>query len=535
MPAISEINRPLAHVQRMLSDTPWEGVKEDYDRIYNRGQIEIGLPHGVKISTSDSVRDNTVVIVGSMFGDEGKGRFVDNKIASLLDAPNVDRVNVVRFQGGNNAGHTIELETGQRVSLHVIPSAIMYEETRGLIDSGVIVHVEDLQTETKYAEGIVGVGDLRGKVLLSNRALLNTDLERAEEILNRQKTNDAGGGTGRGIASTYAHHYDRLGLKIHHLLSPDWRKRLGDRYDMYVKDFAAQGLELATVPVPDFREIKLNDNNVDRTVGTRAEFLDRLESAREWLLERNMTQEMVKLHREIFRDKSQGVLFEGAQGIGLSPWLGSYPDITASDTTGWGILNGSTYWRPDNIAEKIGILKGPYTSSVGSRKLPTQIDLSKEHNELPKNFSSAQERGVYIRREAKEVGTTTKRWRDVAELDLANLSYNAVVGGIESFAVTMMDLSRPGDIIRVSTHYKKDGENVPYEPGMEYMNGLTPQYLELPGWDGAIASQAKSLDDLPINALKYLSLIQARTGVPIVAITASAARDKLITLPGYTR
>ncbi len=532
MPAISELTRPLLEEQRYLADFPWTNVEADLDRIYGRGQIEIGFPPGVARIFPQAARNNSAAINGVMYGDEGKGRWVDNKIAGLLEAPGIQSVNAIRYQGGNNAGHTIEMENGKRVALHVIPSAIMYEKARGIIDQGVVVHVEDLRTEMGYAEGIVG--NLKGRVLLSSHALLCTDLERAEEVANRVKSNGAAnGGTARGIGPTYAHHYDRLGLKVEDLVKENWRTRLGDRYDRYQKEFASIGMDLATTKVPDFHSVKLEGKMASRTVGLKEEFLDRLEVSRQWLLSRNMTTDTLPLHREIFHDPSQGVLFEGAQGIGLNAWFGSYPDVTASDTSAWGILAGTGYWRPDNVKERIGILKGPYTSSVGKRRLPTQIHLAKDNNDLPSHATLVEERGVFIRNKARERGTTTGRWRDVSELDLANLSYNAVVAGVDVLAVTMMDVVRETDTIRVSTHHEKDGKPVPFRPGMEYMSCLTPVYVNLPGWDGEKCSQATSIAEFPIEAQQYLSFIQARTAVPIVAVTASPARNRLITLPGY--
>lgn len=533
MPALSELNRPLPLVQRLQMDKPWEGVEEDHNRIYDQGIIEIGWQQPRSSLTSPYMRPNTVTIIGAMFGDEGKGRLIDNKIATMLEKKGIEMINVVRFQGGSNAGHTIETVEGKRISLHQIPSAILHEKSRGIIDQGVVVHVEDLQTEMEYAENIVG--DLRGRVFLSRLAPLVTDLERAEEVLNRRKSRQAEGGTGRGIAATYAHHADRNGLQVADLLAENWHEKLGDRFDQYVAEFEAFDLRLADVEVPDFRKSKIDgERDEGRPVGSKLEFLDRLDSSRRWLISRNMTIDTTPLHRDIFHDPSQGILFEGAQGVGLNIWLGSYPDITASDTSARGISSGSAYYLPDNAQERIGVAKFPYTSSVGSRRLPTEIGLSKNHNLLPDNYTQFQERGIYIRETARERGTTTGRYRDVAEPDLANLSYNAVVGGIESLVATMMDISRPTDVIRVATHYRKNGDLAAYRPGMEYMDELKPVYINLPGWDGEAASRAKTFDDLPENAQKYLAFFQARTGFPIIAATTGPARDKFLTFNGYS-
>lgn len=401
-----------------------------------------------------------------------------------------------------------------------------------VIDRGVIVHPEDLRVEVAYAEEYAG--DLRGKILLSEEAILCTDLERAEETLNRIRSGGAAeGGTGRGIGSSYAHHYDRLGKKIYDLLDEGWKETFGKQYERYEREFAAYGIELKDELVPDFQKTKMEGINEPRKVGTKEEFLDRLENARTWIFERNMVENVLLLHRDIFNNSSQGVLFEGAQGVGLHPWLGSYPDVTSSDTSIYGVMSGTGYWKPEDIKQKIGVIKGPYTSSVGRRHLPTEISLSRENNRLPENATNTQKRGVFIRDKARETGTTTGRWRDIAELDLPNLSYNATVGGIEMLAVTMMDVVQKDETIKVCTYYMRDGKEVPFQPGLRYMEGITPIYVELPGWDGEACRNAKTLDDFPQEALQYLSFIQARTGFPIIAVTAGPERNKLFTAQGY--
>lgn len=530
MPALSEVSKPLPHIQRDLSSRPWSGVQDDFDRIYNQGKIEIGAPSDKTLSVN--ARPNTVGIAGGMYGDEGKGRLVDNKISALLEEPGVTGVNVIRFNGGNNAGHTLETDQGIRMALHVIPSAILYPETRGIIDRGAVVHPDNLQIEVAYAEEYAG--SLRGQLFLSEEAILCTDLERAEEGLNRIRSGGAAtGGTGRGIGPSYAHHYDRLGTKVMDLLDKGWKGSFADRYERYQQEFAAFGRDLKDELVPDFEKEKMKGLHEPRTVGTKAEYLDRLEAARDWIIDRGMTLNTFALHSEIYSDPSQAVLFEGAQGISLHPWLGSYPDVTTSDTSMHGIISGTGFWKPEDVRQKIGIVKGPYTSSVGRRHLLTEIPLSRENNDLPDNATHVQERGVFIRAKARETGTTTGRWRDVAELDLANLSYNATMGGIDVLAVTMMDIAREGDIIRVSTHYTREGQNASYQPGLRYIEGFKPQYVELPGWDGEACRNAGNLADFPENALKYLSFMQARTGFPVVAATAGPERNKLFTAQGY--
>ena len=518
----------LYYLQRQRLLGPGVGIQKDYDRIYNQGQRSIGWPKGEERIFARLARPNTVAVLGAALGDEGKGRFVDNKIDALSATPGVDIVYVVRYQGGNNTGHTVENNDGIKLALHLIPSSIMHPDAIGFIDKGVVIHAEDLVTEAQYVEA--RVGDLRGKIILSPDAILATDLERAEEVLNRGRNSKTTGGTGRGISVAYAHYYDKLGLKVFDLLDEKWREIFGSQYGQYERLFAAFGKDLASTQVPDFYAAKMRGENKSRLVGTKAEFLDRLESARDWLLGRDMIRNTFALHRQLLTDIHSGVIFEGAQALGLHPWLGTTPDATGSDTSINGILQGTGVWKSTDIADRIGVFKATYTSSVGSRRMPTHIDL----NNLPEDLSPDQEWGMWVREEAHEYGTTTGRPRDILHLDLAMLTYNANMAGIEALAATHLDIASKNVQIRVCTHYTdQQGNIIPYQSGLHHLESVVPQYIELPGWDGEACRQAKNIDELPKNAANYLAFIQARTGFPIVATTTGPRRQDLIAFPGY--
>lgn len=514
---------PLDRLQRHLHENPTDGILEDYDRIYNRNEIVVGWPHGAQRIFEHLARDNSASIVGVALGDEGKGRLVDNKIETMLAVPAIKIINVVRFQGGNNSGHTIEKD-GTKLDLHLVPSGVLYEQAVGIIDRGVFVNAEDLQTEVRYIED--AVGDLRGRLYVSDEAVLNADLERAEEKLNRIKTMKAQGGTGRGVGPTAAHRLDRLGSYVYDLLADNWREHFSERYDRYVKDFTAHGVNLAEVTVPDFKASRLSHRDEARTVGTKEEFLDRLDNTRKWLVEREMVRNIYLMHENIYKDMSQGVLFEGAQAAGLDAFLGTIPDITASDTSVHGVRQGTAYWRTQDIKDRIGVFKVPYTSSVGSRKMPTHIDLPVDVSSLDGHATADQLWAASVREEAHEYGTTTGRPRDIAFLDLAFLSYNAKMSGVEVLAGTHLDIG--GKAIKVCTHYTKNGRIIPYQPGLRYQEGVEPQYIELPGWDGEACRNAKSFGELPINARRFLAFVQARTGYPIVAVTTGPKREHMI-------
>lgn len=521
----------LPQKQELLFRSPHEGIQEDLEIIYHRNQIELGWPHGAQKVFEQLARKNTVAILGAALGDEGKGRIVDNKIEHLLEIPGVKAVNVIRFNGGNNAGHTIE-KNGIKLALHVVPSGVMYEQATGIMDRGEVIHPEDLQTEVGYIEG--KVGDLRGRLLLSQDAKLCTDIERAREKLNGVMRGEAKGGTGRGISPTYGDFFTRQGFNTQQFMEDDWKEILANHYNTYEKIFGTFGLELKDMEVPDLKAVKQTGKEVKRKVGTKEEFLDRLESARAWLVDRGMVKNTFLIHREIFSDMKHGVLFEGAQAAGLDAWLGTRPDVTSSNTRASGIEEGTAYWRPQDVEDRIGVFKITYTSSVGARAMPTETHLSKLSNELPENPTPDQIRAVYIRDFAHEKGTTTGRWRDINNLDLALISYNARMSGIEVLAGTHLDVAREGENIRVCTHYMdKQGNYVPYQPGLIYQKDVIPNYVSLPGWDGETCRKAKNLSELPENAIKFLAFIQTRTGYPIVAVTTGPSRENFIAFEEY--
>jgi len=505
-------NLSLPKRQEFLKDFPHlVDPFEDRDRIYNQCQIELGWPKGAMRRFEHLARENTVAIIGGQLGDEAKGRTVDNKIGAMLNIPGIEIVYVIRFQGGNNAGHMVERD-GKRLDLHVVPSGVMYKETVGIMDQGMVIHVEDLQTEVKYIEDYVG--DIRGKLFLSQDAILATDIERAEEVANRLKEEDSKGGTGRGIGPAYAHHRDKTGKQVKHLLDNNWREQFAKYYEIRQKDLVGHKIDLATMEVPNFRKSRETGKEEKRMVGTKEEFLDRLEAARSWLIERNMTTNIFLMHQEAYWDVSKGFIFEGAQAAGLDAFTGTRPDTTSSNTTAYGARDGTLYWTPEKIKICVGVIKGPYMSSVGNdRKIPTLIS--------PENKKEYEEYALPIRNEANEFGTTTGRPRDIAHIDLPLMAYNAAMAGIEEISVTHLDIARKNRPIKVCCAYKDKttGKYVPYQPGLHYQQNVEPQYITLPGWDGKECMRARSLRDLPPNAVKFMAFLQARLGYPITSGT----------------
>jgi adenylosuccinate synthase len=510
--------------QDLLFSDPLAGIEKDFKRIYK--QNNFSTASSSKKSEHSTSRKFTVAVCGVALGDEGKGRIVDNYIEELLKNKSLTKVAVVRYQGGNNSGHTIE-KGNIKLALHLVPSCVLYQKAFGIMDRGMVIHPEDLMTEVTYVEKAAGT--LKKRLFLSPDAILNTDLERAEEVLNRIMTGNAKGGTGRGIGPSYAHHLDRLGFTIFDLVGDSWKELAGEQYNRYEKFFAALDMKLASdVEVPDFDETIRKQKPLTRTVGSKKTFLERLTFAREWLLQRKIIADTFLLHKEIYADTKTGVVFEGAQAAGLDAWLGTRPDVTASNTRIDGVKEGTAFWRPEDIESKIGVFKIPYTSSVGERRMPTHVELPKD-GPLPSSADKDRQWASWVREEAHEYGTTTGRPRDITHLDLEFLRYNARMANINVLAGTHLDTARENQEIKVCTHYTDHrGRPMSYQPGLHHLENVKPIYITLPGWDGAAARKAKKVKDLPINALKFLAFIEARTGYPIVLATTGAKREDII-------
>lgn len=520
-----QIPNPHRKKQDLLFHEPQKGLQEDYKKIYKSNHV---TPQKINISNyqNNFSRKNTIAVCGVALGDEGKGRIVDNYIENLLKNKSVTKVAVIRYQGGNNAGHTIEKGT-IKLALHLVPSCVLYQKAFGIMDRGMVIHPEDLMTEVGYVEKVTGT--LKKRLFLSSDAILNTDLERAEEVVNRIMTGKAKGGTGRGIGPSYAHHLDRLGLTLFDLISDNWKELIVEQYRRYEKIFASFDLALATdVAVPDFYETVRQKKSVTRQVGSKKAFLERLTFAREWLIQRNMLTDTLVLHKEMYADTKIGVVFEGAQAVGLDSWLGTWPDVTASNTRIDGVKEGTAFWRPEDIENRIGVFKIPYTSSVGARRMPTHIDLPKE-GALPADADADQKWAMWVREEAREYGTTTGRPRDITHLDLEFLRYNARMADIEMLAGTHLDSATEDQEIKICTHYTDQrGRPLSYQPGLHHLEYVKPNYITLPGWDGKAVGKAKKAKDLPINALRFLQFIEARTGYPVILATTGTKRENII-------
>src|SRR3989344_341176 len=553
--------------QNELYRSSYLRVSKDIDAIYKHNKIIVGLPTGVESRYKKTALPNSFAVIGMMWGDEGKGRIVDNLLEDMLNVKGIKKAYVIRFQGGSNAGHTV-YKDGRKIALHQLPSGIVYRQAIGIMDSGMVIHLEDLQTEIIDAEKIVG--DLRGKLVLSEDAMLCTDLERAEEVFLREKSGGKSkGGTGRGMSQTVAHYIDRQGTVVADLFDENWKVRFAKKYDIYERDLSAWDIDLFTIEVPDFRETRKQKKAVIRKVGSKKEYLKRLQTVREWFLKRDSSrpknqkiiQNTFPLHQTIeslLIKGRAGTIFEGAQAVGLHFRLGRRPDVTATDTSMTGIKDSTAYYTREMIGDGVGVFKATYDSSVGAVKPLTIISLPKDDllskvkstvGEAWKNWtgedywreiqklkglSSEQKYAAWIREVASEKGTTTGRYREICYLDLAALRFNAKMGEATMLAVTHLDIARKDHVIKVCTHYTDErGHYHPYQPGQKRQQGLKPHYVELPGFDGRAVRKARKFAELPDNAKRCLAFIQRQVGLPITIVSTGPNRENALKVPRY--
>lgn len=417
------------------------------------------------------------IVLGAQWGDEGKGKMTDY-LAEDADV-------VVRFQGGNNAGHTVVVGD-KEYKLHLIPSGILYDDKLNVIGNGVVLDPKVLFEEIDYLEG-VGVKVTPEKLIISDRAQL---IMPYHKVLDRLKEKARGkndiGTTGKGIGPCYTDKFERCGIRVCDLMHPEvFAEKLKENIEMknaYItKVLGGEAL--------DYNEI-LNEY---------LEFGKRLKPFIE--------ETSVKVYNDIKADKT--VLFEGAQGMLLDIDYGTYPYVTSSNTTAGGVSNGVGI-GPNMITNAVGITKA-YTTRVGKGPFPTEL---------------LDETGEWIREKGHEYGVTTGRSRRCGWLDLVIVKTAVRVSGLTSLAVTKIDTLAGLDTLKVCVGYKFDGKVIDYFPAsLEDLAKCEPVYEEFAGWGEEVAN-ARSYDELPENAKKYLERIEEFTETKISIVSVGPKRDQ---------
>jgi adenylosuccinate synthase len=415
------------------------------------------------------------LVIGTQWGDEGKGKVVD------YYSKNADYV--VRFQGGNNAGHTIKV--GEEVyKLHVVPSGVIQGKT-GIIGNGVVIDPEILLQE---------IGELiqRGKkprLLISDRANIIMPYHKILDGAEEQYLGDKKiGTTKRGIGPCYSDKVARNGIRAIDLTNKETLQKLLARI----------------LPLKQ----KLIDIYGIKTTLNSKEILDTY-SVYGKRLQEYITTTHIELNKAIKNKKN--ILLEGAQGTMLDVEFGTYPYTTSSHVIAGGAAIGSGI-GPRVIDEIIGIVKA-YTTRVGEGPMPTELlDRTGEH----------------LQKVGHEIGTTTSRPRRCGWLDLVVLKHSCMISGITKLAITKLDVLNGLPEIKVCTHYTLNGKKIDYFPAsIEDVSACKPDYKTFKGWT-TMNPTSQKFSDLPKEAQTYLRFIEKEIDVPIALVSIGPGRDETI-------
>ncbi|KPU42858.1 adenylosuccinate synthetase [Oxobacter pfennigii] len=419
------------------------------------------------------------VVIGAQWGDEGKGKITDY----LAEHAQV----VVRYQGGNNAGHTVETG-GRQYKLHLIPSGVLYPETLNIIGDGVIIDPQALFEEIEYLENL---GVKVDNLCISDRAHIIMPYHKVLDGLAEEGRGDSDiGTTKKGIGPCYTDKFERTGIRVCDFLNKDtFVKLAGDNIDFK-----------NAIITKIYNEKALNKQQI---IDEYLIFADRM---RPYVKDTTDV-----LHNEI--KKGSKVLFEGAQGTLLDIDYGTYPYVTSSHPISGGVCVGAGV-GPKAIDKVVGVCKA-YTTRVGKGPFPTEL---------------FDEIGDGIREKGKEYGTTTGRARRCGWLDLVILKYATRLSSITDIAVTKIDTLAGLKKIKVCVGYELDGKVIDYFPAsLEILAKCKPVYEEFDGWDESIEN-ARSYDDLPENAKKYLKRIEEFAETKISIVSVGPGRDHTITV-----
>ena len=422
-----------------------------------------------------------VVVVGAQWGDEGKGKVVDIYTEYADD--------VVRYQGGNNAGHTLVVEN-EKVVLHLIPSGILHPGKRCVIGNGVVLDPEVFIREITNLKGTGRIAD-DSCLMLSESLHVIMPYHKRIDIAREKKSGEKKiGTTGRGIGPAYEDKIGRRGIRLMDLIDKDvFAARLKENLEE--KNFILEQL-LDDQPF-SYEEI-FN------------EYCGYADILRKYVADTTLT-----LHRDIAAGKR--LLFEGAQGTLLDVDHGTYPYVTSSSTCAGGACTG-TGVSPREIHEIIGISKA-YVTRVGSGPFPTEL---------------VDNDGEALRKTGSEFGATTGRPRRCGWFDALVVKYAVRVNGLTGIALTKLDVLDDFDTIRICTGYTYNGSTLDELPAnLAVFEKCEPVYEEMPGWKSDI-KQARTFQELPENARKYVKRLEKLIGCPIVLVSVGPRRDETIML-----
>ena len=418
---------------------------------------------------------NVNVVIGAFYGDEGKGKVID-----YLSA---DNDYSVRFSGGNNAGHSVEVN-GVRYAFHLLPSGILYDNVKAVLGNGMVIDPKVLIEE---------INDLKSKGYKVNNLYIS---EKAhvimpyhiilDEVLEEARENRKLGTTKRGIGPAYCDKYERSGIRMEDFVGKNF------------KELLKENVKNKNLILKAYKKPKLKYSEIYKEYKEYAK-----------ILKPYVCDTITMLHKAI--KNNQKILCEGAQATLLDIDFGSYPYVTSSNpsiggvSTGTGI--GSRY-----INEVYGVIKA-YSSKVGSGPYVTELT-----NEI----------GDKIRELGHEYGVTTKRPRRCGWLDVVALNYAIMVNGFTALAMNHLDTIGKLDKIKLCVAYEYKGKRTTdFTTNVEFLSNAKPIYEEFPGNFGDI-SKCKSFDELPIKAQKYVKRIEELTDTKIKFIGVGAGREEII-------
>lgn len=415
------------------------------------------------------------LLLGLQWGDEGKGKVVDAL------TPNYDIV--CRFQGGPNAGHTIEFD-GKKFVLHTIPSGIFNDKCINVIGNGAIVDAKIFKDEV---DGLTAAGvDVVGKLLISSRAHLIVPTHRTldaanEKALGKMKI----GSTLKGIGPTYTDKTARRGLRVGDIMSPDFKNRY--------ENLKAHHLQ-------EIKNLDFDINTLTFDGMTFAEYEKVWFDAIEFMKKFQVVESEYYINQAL--DEGKKILAEGAQGSMLDVDFGSYPFVTSSSTMASGVCSGLGV-APSKVGMVYGIFKA-YCTRVGTGPFPTEL---------------FDEMGEQLRRNGHEFGATTGRPRRTGWLDIPALKYACMMNGVTDLMMMKSDVMNDVKEIKVCVGYEYNGKVIDYLPFDACTETMKPVYETLPGWNCEIDR------NIPEKLEEYIQYIEKKVGVPVKFVSYSPDRN----------
>ena len=418
---------------------------------------------------------SSVVVVGTQWGDEGKGKITDflSKKADII----------ARFAGGDNAGHTIKFG-GETYKLHLIPSGIFYQDKISVMGNGLVINPKSLVTELKglHARNI-DTSNLR----ISNRAHIILPYHIHQDKVEEEARGDQKiGTTCKGIGPCYQDKVARIGIRVADLLDKEvfeqkLRANVELKNRLFEKFYEVEGISFEEI----FEEYYGYGQEIAQYVTDTSKILNDV------------------------LDEGGRVLFEGAQGVMLDIDQGTYPFVTSSNPVAGGVAIGAGV-GPSKVARVVGVSKA-YTSRVGDGPFPTEL---------------FDEVGHRIREVGREYGTTTGRPRRVGWFDTVVVRHSRRVSGITDLALNSIDVLSGLETVKICTAYEYNGEIITeYPANLHIIEQCKPVYEELPGWNEDITG-VRSLDELPENARRYVERIVELTGISLMTFSVGPAREQ---------